>query len=57
MLLVGCFFLQDMVTGEYNGPRHLCEAVKQTLVNRKDAKILELAAGTGLAGQLVGETQ
>ncbi|XP_078608157.1 methyltransferase-like protein 27 isoform X1 [Branchiostoma floridae x Branchiostoma japonicum] len=42
---------KDLSTGLYNGPPMVAEALAGVLGDRKDARILDVAAGTGLVGE------
>ncbi|CAH1270653.1 WBSCR27 [Branchiostoma lanceolatum] len=42
---------KDLTTEIYNGPRQIAEALAGVVGDRKDARILDAAAGTGLVGE------
>ena len=57
-LPVVCAFLtfaQDVGHVSWNAPRFGCELVMKTLGEKKQARILDAASGTGLGGKLVSD--
>ncbi|CAH1256800.1 WBSCR27 [Branchiostoma lanceolatum] len=42
---------QDMKTSQYKGPRQVAETLVKALGNRSDARVLDVAAGTGFVGE------
>ena len=48
-------FAQDVGHVGWNAPRFGCELVMKTLGEKKQARILDAASGTGLGGKLVSD--